>query len=268
MPERHAEERHALLLELLSRQQFASLDDMQRVTGASSPTVRRDLSLLERQGLLKRVRGGASPAAVSSTLDEAFDLRRRRNAREKGAIALAAADLVKSRSSILLNDGSTTLALAEELVSRAPSLWVATTGLNIGERLASVPSFEVIVIGGALRASSFGTSGPLATAAISQLSVDITFLSCDGADLDLGVRFNSLLDAEIAAAMAKQSQRVVVLADRSKIGQRAIAGSIGWTDVDMLITNEIDSNWRERLRREHLEVIEAQPSSTGNGSTA
>ncbi|MCV7318882.1 DeoR family transcriptional regulator [Mycolicibacterium confluentis] len=255
-----------MLLELLSRQQFASLDEMQRATGASPPTIRRDLTLLERQGLLKRVRGGASPVAVSSTLDEAFDLRRRRNAREKGAIALAAATLVTNRTSILLNDGSTTLALAEELAARAPSLWIATNGLNIGERLASVASFEVIVIGGALRASSFGTSGPLAAAAISQLSVDITFISCDGADLDLGVRSNSLQDAEIAAAMAKQARRVVVLADKSKIGQRAIAGTLGWSDVDILITNECDEQWRERLRDQRVEVIVAKPPAGANDS--
>ncbi|KUI27917.1 DeoR family transcriptional regulator [Mycobacterium sp. GA-2829] len=247
-----------MLLELLSRQQFASLDEMQRATGASLPTIRRDLTLLERAGLLKRVRGGASPVAVSSTLDEAFELRRRRNAREKGAIALAAAALVKNRTSVLLNDGSTTLALAEELAARAPSLWIATNGLNIGERLASVSSFEVIVIGGALRASSFGTGGPLATAAIAQLSVDVAFLSCDGADLDLGVRSNSLQDAEIAAAMAKRARRVVVLADSSKIGQRAIAGTVGWSDVDVLITNEIDEQWHDRLHDERVEVILAQ----------
>lgn len=259
MPERHAEERHALLLELLSRQQFASLDEMQRVTGASLPTVRRDLSLLERQGLLKRVRGGAAPVAVASTLDEAFELRRRRHAREKGAIAVAAADLVGNRSSLLLNDGSTTLALAEELAARAPSLWVATNGLNIGERLASVPEFEVIVIGGALRASSFGTAGPLATAAIAQLSVDTTFIGCDGADLELGVRFNSLQDAEIAAAMAKRAGRVVVLADGSKMGQRAIAGTVGWPEVDVLITNACDDEWRNRLGDHGVEVIIAKP---------
>ena len=259
MPERHPEERHALLLELLSRQQFASLDEMQRATGASPPTIRRDLTLLERQGLLKRVRGGASPVAVSSTLDEAFDLRRRRNARAKGAIALAAADLVMNRTSLLLNDGSTTLALAEELTARQPSLWIATNGLNIGERLASVSTFEVTVIGGALRASSFGTCGPLATAALSQLSVDSAFLSCDGADLDLGVRFNSLQDAEMAAAMARQARRVVVLADGSKIGQRAIAGTVGWSEVDVLITDACDAAWRERLHDAGVEVILAAP---------
>jgi DeoR/GlpR family transcriptional regulator of sugar metabolism len=262
VPERLAEERHALLLELLSRQKFASLDEMQRATGASLPTVRRDLSLLERQGLLKRVRGGAAPVAVASTLDEAFDLRRRRHAREKGAIAVAAADLVKNRSSVLINDGSTMLALAEELAARTPSLWIATNGLNIGERLASVSEFEVIVIGGALRASSFGTAGPLATAAIAQLSVDTTFIGCDGADLDLGVRFNSLQDAEIAAAMARQADRVVVLADGSKIGQRAIAGTVGWSDVDVLITNDCDDEWRSRLRDQGVDVVVAKPQGT------
>jgi DeoR/GlpR family transcriptional regulator of sugar metabolism len=255
VPELHAEERHSLLLELLSRQQFASIDDIQRATNASMPTIRRDLAQLEERGLLRRVRGGASPAAASSTLDEAFELRRRRNAREKGEIALAAANLVTPRSSLLLNDGSSTLALAEALASQQKPLWVATSGLNLGERLASVADVEVIVIGGALRASSFGTSGPLATSAISQLTVDTTFIGCDGIDLDLGVRFNSLLDAEIAAAMARQGRRVVVLADASKIGQRAIAGSTSWSDVDVLITNQLDADWRDHLQKQNVEVL-------------
>jgi DeoR family transcriptional regulator of aga operon/DeoR family fructose operon transcriptional repressor len=176
MADQHAEERTAHLLDLLSRQQFASVDDMQRATGASAPTIRRDLAVLEKRGLVRRVRGGASLTTSSSTLDEAFDLRRKRNAREKGAIALAASKLIDPPSSLLLNDGSTTLALAEELVSQAKPLWVATNGLNIGERLASVSAIEMVVIGGALRASSFGTSGPLATAALSQITVDTTFL--------------------------------------------------------------------------------------------
>jgi DeoR/GlpR family transcriptional regulator of sugar metabolism len=258
--DQHAEERYAHLLELLSRQQFASIDDMQRATSASAPTIRRDLALLEKRGLVKRVRGGASLTSSSSTLDEAFELRRRRSAREKGAIALAAATLIEPRSSLLLNDGSTTLALAEELVSQAQPVWVATSGLNIGERLASVQAIEVVVIGGALRASSFGTVGPLATAALSQLTVDTTFLGCDGIDLELGPRFNSLPDAEVAAAMVRQGRRVVVLADSSKIGQRSRAGSIGWSDIDILVTNQLGDEWQKRLRSAGVEVIETLPA--------
>lgn len=256
MPDQHAEERTAHLLELLSRQQFASIDDMQRATGVSAPTIRRDLVQLEKRGLVRRVRGGASLTTSSSTLDEAFDLRRKRNAREKGAIALAASKLIDPPSSLLLNDGSTTLALAEELVSQAKPLWVATNGLNIGERLASVSAIEMVVIGGALRASSFGTSGPLATAALSQITVDTTFLGCDGIDLELGPRFNSLLDAEVAAAMARQGRRVVVLADSAKVGQRSRAGSIDWSEVDVLVTNQLGRQWHEHLRAAQVEVIE------------
>jgi DeoR/GlpR family transcriptional regulator of sugar metabolism len=256
VPDQHAEERTAHLLDLLSRQQFASIDDMQRATGASAPTIRRDLAALEKRGLVRRVRGGASLTTSSSTLDEAFELRRKRNAREKGAIALAASKLVDPPSSLLLNDGSTTLALAEELVSQAKPLWVATSALNLGERLASVSAIEVVVIGGALRASSFGTSGPLATAALSQITVDTTFLGCDGIDLELGPRYNSLLDAEVAAAMARQGRRVVVLADGNKVGQRSRAGSIEWSDVDVLVTNQVGPEWQERLRAADVEVIQ------------
>src|SRR3954464_4336930 len=108
MADQHAEERTAHLLDLLSRQQFASIDDMRRTTGASAPTIRRDLALLEKRGMVRRVRGGASLMTSSSTLDEAFELRRKRNAREKGAIALAASKLIDPPASLLLNDGSTT----------------------------------------------------------------------------------------------------------------------------------------------------------------
>jgi DeoR/GlpR family transcriptional regulator of sugar metabolism len=112
------------------------------------------------------------------------------------------------------------------------------------------------VIGGALRASSFGTSGPLATAALSQITVDTTFLGCDGIDLELGPRYNSLLDAEVAAAMARQGRRVVVLADGSKVGQRSRAGSTDWSQVDVLVTNELDPEWQDRLRGADVEVIQ------------
>jgi DeoR family transcriptional regulator of aga operon/DeoR family fructose operon transcriptional repressor len=172
-------------------------------------------------------------------------------------MAVAAASLVRPREALLLNDGSSILALAEELASQGNPLWVATSGLNIGERLASVSSIEVVVVGGALRASSFGTSGLLATTAIAQLTVDTVFLGCDGIDLELGVRFNSLLDAEIAAAMARQGRRVVVLADGSKVGQRAIAGSVGWDAVDVLVTNALDATWHEFLDTVNVEVIQA-----------
>lgn len=99
----------------------------------------------------------------------------------------------------------------------------------------------------------------LATTAIAQLTVDTTFIGCDGADLEHGVRFNSLQDAEIAAAMARRARRVVVLADSSKLGQSAIAGAVGWSDVDVLITDACDDDWRARLADAGVQVVIAEP---------
>jgi len=142
---------------------------------------------------------------------------------------------------------------------------VGHLGVTGGDRTERGQGGELV--GGALRGSSFGTSGMLATTAIAQLTVDTTFIGCDGADLEHGVRFNSLQDAEIAAAMARRARRVVVLADSSKLGQSAIAGAVGWSDVDVLITDACDDDWRARLADAGVQVVIAEPPVRVTGPT-
>ncbi|GAA1018372.1 transcriptional regulator [Acrocarpospora pleiomorpha] len=252
--ERRAEERYAHVLELLARQETASLDEIQAVAAASPATVRRDLATLEGQGLIRRTRGGAALVPVASTLDETFTLRRRRNARDKGMIAVAAAGLIPTGSALFINDGSTTFALCEELAGRGDPLWVATTALNVAERLAGVGVFEVIVIGGTLRGSSFATSGPMATAALEQFTADFAVIGCDGLDLESGVRWNSLVDAEVAQVMVRRASRTIVVADSSKFGHRARVGTLNWDAVDDLVTDSITDEWSKHLESAGVRV--------------
>lgn len=242
------DERMAHILGLLARQSTASLAEIQAVTGASAPTVRRDLTALEEQGVVRRRRGGATLQRTGSPIDEAFDLRRRRNGRAKGAIAIAAAKLVRANTAIFLGDGSTATALAEVLVQRGHPLWVATTGLNIAQRLSTVIGMEVIVIGGQLRGSSFGTVGPLATGALANLRADMAFLVPDWLDLS-GPIFNSLADAEVAEQMARRSARTVILADSSKFGAGGTAQTLRWQQVDDVITESIDPALADRFAK-------------------
>lgn len=214
------DERMAHILDLLGRQSTASLGEIQAATGASAPTVRRDLSTLEAQGLLRRQRGGATLGVTANPIDEAFDLRRRRNARAKGAIAVTAAKLVGIRAAIFLGDGSTATALAEVLIQRGEPIWVATTAVNIAQRVSTVDRMEVVVVGGLLRGDSYGTVGPLAIATIANLRADLAFLVPDWLDLT-GPVFNNLADAEVALHMARRSARTIVLADSSKFAPGA-----------------------------------------------
>lgn len=241
------EERHAQILGLLARQTVASLADVQAATGASIATTRRDLTELANHGLVERTRGGARLIAQDSSLDESFGHRQHRHARAKGAIAQTAAELVQAGTAIFLNDGSTTFALAQALAHRKLKLWVATCALNIAELLARNGAIEVVVIGGSLRRTSFGTIGPLATNAIHQLHADIAFLGCDGVHIDAGVRSNSVYDAEIARTMAANADQTILVADSSKLGNKARSLIAPLAEIDHWITDRLDPEIRDQI---------------------
>lgn len=251
------EERVAHLLDLLYRQSSATNRELQAVTGASEVTIRRDLVALQREGLVRRTRGGAVLHATTSPTDEAFELRRRRNAAAKGALAVAAADLVTDHTVVLLGDGTTLFAFAEELARRRQPLLIATPAINLAARLAEVETFEVIVLGGQLRGASFGSVGPLTIAALKSIKADIAFVSPDRLGLD-GPIFNTFADAEVADAMAGRAARLVVMADSSKFAPGGSAILTPWERVDDLITEGVVPALADRLAEAAVQVTIAR----------
>lgn len=233
---------------------------MQAVTGASAVTIRRDLVALQREGLIRRTRGGARLQTTTSPTDEGFELRRRRNAAAKGAIAITAADLVQDHAVVLLADGTTLLALVEELARRRQPLLLATPAINLAARLAEVDTFEVIVLGGQLRGPSFGSVGPLTIAALKAIKADVAFVSPDRLDVD-GPIFNTFVDAEVADVMASRAARLVVLADSGKFAAGGSAMLTPWERVDDLITEAVDPALADRLAEADVRVTIA-PSGT------
>jgi DeoR/GlpR family transcriptional regulator of sugar metabolism len=251
-------ERRAQILGLLGRQASASLTDIQQVTGGSVATTRRDLSELAEEGLIERTRGGARLIPRDSSLDEEFGRRQQRHARAKGEIAKAAAELVPTGASLFLNDGSTTLALAQELTNRDLKLWIATSALNIAELLARNGANEVVVIGGSLRRTSFGTIGPLATNALDQLHADLAFVGCDGIHLEDGPRSNSIYDAEVARTMTTHADRTVLLADASKLGHPSRCLIAPWDQIDHWITDRLEQADQTQADRLPTTVTQVQ----------
>lgn len=254
------EERVAHLLDLLNRQSSATTREMQAVTGASAVTIRRDLMALQRQGLVRRTHGGASLQTSTSPIDETFALRRRRNAAAKGAIAIAAADLVADHTVVLIGDGTTPFALAEELCRRGQPLLLATPAINVAARLVDVETFEVIVLGGQLRGASFGSVGPLTMAALKAIRADIAFISPDRLDVD-GPVFNTFIDAEVAAAMAARAARLVVLADSTKFAPGGSAMLTPWQRVDDLVSEAIDPALADHLADAGVQVTIARSAA-------
>ena len=211
--------------------------------------------LLERLGLLARTRGGARAVQRHSTLEEEFEIRQSRDRREKRLIGQRAAELIEDNMTLFLTDGTTAYALAQCLVHR--HLTVVTGALNIAQLLAGSAGIEVIVVGGRLRATSFGTTGPLSVDTIRTLHADLAFVSPDGVTLEGGVRDFSLDDAASARAMSESASRTVVLATPAKIGLPARVKVLDWSQVDVLVGTRLPAEFAQGLVDRQVEVLGA-----------
>ncbi len=200
-------------------------------------------------------RGGARAIRRQSTLEEEFEIRQSRDRREKRLIGQRAAELLTDDMTVFVNDGTTAYALAQCLVGRR--LTVLTSALNIAELLAGSAATEVLVIGGRLRDTSFGTTGPMAADAIAALHADVALIGADGITLDGGVRAFSIDDAAVVRAMSANASKTVVLASPVKMGVEGRARMIDWSAVDELVTTALPAEFAVGLQKLGVHVTAA-----------
>ncbi|MEV0089362.1 DeoR/GlpR family DNA-binding transcription regulator [Saccharopolyspora sp. NPDC003752] len=241
--DRHA--RLSALLDLLGERGKVTVDEIAEELNASAATVRRDLDHLAEQQLLTRTRGGAVAQNISYDLPLRY--KAARNAREKGRIARAAAAMVAPGAVVGVNGGTTTTEIARSLVSRADigdsgertSLTIVTNALNIANELVVRPQVKIVVTGGVARPQSFELTGPLGTHLLEEITLDIVFLGVDAVDPSRGAFAHNEAEASINRLMTERADRVVVVADSSKLDRSAFAHICPVESIDMLLT---DSN--------------------------
>lgn len=232
------EERYQRIRALLASFTRLSTERIAKDLGVSRETARRDLVALEALGELRRVHGGV--VRNQPEAEPPFERRLKRHHREKRAIAKTAARLLDSGDTVFLDAGSTTLILAEELVSLS-GLTILTNGLEIAARLAAAGSAErgnrVIVLGGELMAGVPATCGATTVAEIGRYRADLALLSPVGVHPAEGASDFDLDEAAVAQAMGDAARRRVILADHSKIGLRSRRCFCPAERIDLLVTN-------------------------------
>lgn len=231
----NAPARRQLCLEHLAAQGEISVAELSRVAEVSEMTIRRDLEMLEREGLLKRVHGGAISRA-SRGYEPPFALRAGRDEDAKARIGRLAATLVSENETLVIDVGTTTLALAANLVG-ASGLTIVTPSLRAAEVLMADGELRVIVTGGITRAGERSLIGDLAERAFDELHCDTVFLGSGGVDVAAGVTEFNLEDTRVKRAALKSARRCVVLADASKLGKVALASVCPLERVDVLVTD-------------------------------
>lgn len=249
-----AQERQSHVLAMARREGRVGVSDLAAVLDVTAETVRRDLSVLEKAGLLRRVHGGAMPVervGVESGLAQ----RDLESTAEKDRIAAAALDQLPRGGSVVLDSGSTTARLAA-LLPDDLELTVVVNSPPVATLLAGRPQLTVVLVGGRVRPATLATVDGWAVAQLEQLTVDVAFLGTNGCSAARGLTTPDPAEAAVKAAMVAAARRSVVLADHTKMVTDHLVRFARLEQVDVVVTDTgLDAGTAAELAAAGPEVV-------------
>ncbi|WP_338892701.1 DeoR/GlpR family DNA-binding transcription regulator [Rhodococcus sovatensis] len=251
----YAEERQRSIAELITSCGRVSVADLSASYGVTTETVRRDLAVLDRLGVVRRVHGGAVPASALTVTEPGVGEREYIRAEQKDAIAAAALDyLPPSGGSAVLDAGTTTGRLAALLGDR--ELTVITNSVPIAARLALFGGVNLRMLGGRVRGTTQAAVGEEALTALAWLHVDVAFIGTNALSVGHGLSTPDSDEAAVKRAMVGSANHVVVLADSSKIGREHLVSFAHVDNIDVLVTDsDIDETDHKSLTDNGIEVV-------------
>jgi DeoR/GlpR family transcriptional regulator of sugar metabolism len=250
-----AEERRAILQRKLRDEGYVQVTELANEMGISGATIRRDIILLEKEGVCIRKRGGAVRASQGVTTEIPYATRRLRYLDEKSEIAKAALEFIENGNTILLDAGSTVYSLAL-LLHQRERLTVVTHDLNIAHKMAINQHINLICTGGIARENDYILEGAQVIDFIRTLRVDKTFIGVDAIHTDGTISNVNINEVPIKRAMIAAAEQVILLTDSSKFGTTGFAKVCDISDVDIIITDrKIEKNHLDFLKNRNVKFI-------------
>ena len=252
----YAEERYQRIVEKARTDGRVDVATLAALFDVTSETVRRDLTALERQGLLRRVHGGAIPVERLG-FEPGLASRVTARADEKERIAKAALAELPAEGVILLDAGTTTARLAEILPTDR-ELTVVTNALPVATTLSVRPNVAVHLIGGRLRARTLATVDDWALRQLADIYVDVAFIGTNGISIERGLTTPDPAEAAVKRAMIAAARRTVVLADHTKVGVDHFARFGSLDQIDVFITDSgVDEELADQIEAADVRVVRA-----------
>jgi len=250
--------RHREIVELVMQKGEASTADLCEPLGVSEMTIRRDLRELAKEGVLRRVFGGAV-SSLGRSYEPPWQIRSSRNLDAKKAIGQKAAELICDGDSIAFDVGTTTIEVVRALSNRQ-NLTILTSSLPIANEVVSKFSLDseirLILTGGVILPTELSMTGAIPQRVYGDLHVDKAFIGIGGVSLEDGLTEYNLEDALVKKALVASAGKIIVLADGSKIGRTTFAAVAPLSRVDTVITDSTAPlQVIESLRQKGIHVV-------------
>jgi DeoR/GlpR family transcriptional regulator of sugar metabolism len=255
------ERRQQAILEELERSGSVTVAALSRSLEVSDMTVRRDLEELSARNLLRKVHGGAVPVPKAAA-EPHFVQKQKLHRAEKRAIARAALEFVKDGDTVAFSAGTTTWQIAEALTRDRSSLTFITNSTNIALTLQENGWENIVLSGGMFRTPSDALVGPFADRTLRTLNADVLFLGVHGIHPDAGLTTPNVAEAETDGRLVEAAQKVVVVADHSKVGVVALAKIAPLSKVDVFVTSAAaDEEILHQIELAGVKVVVAEPEA-------
>ncbi|THB81704.1 MAG: DeoR/GlpR transcriptional regulator [Desulfobacteraceae bacterium] len=252
-----AKQRKLKILELIREEGSARVRNLSKLFSVSEPTIRQDLEKLESEGFITRIHGGAFLKSVPQ-LVQTMTLEHLENMDKKRLIGQTAAGFVEHGETIILDAGSTTTEMIEELTLKE-NLKILTNALNIVLRLGALPNCTVFSSGGQFKPPTLSLTGEKAADFFTDVYASKLFLATGGISFDAGLTYPGFNDLYVKKAMIKAAKEVFLLADASKIGKVSFASLGGLDLIDYFITDSsIKDEDHQRFQDMGVKVIIAK----------
>lgn len=251
-----AEERRKEILSQLRKKNRLTVKELSHFLNVSEATLRTDLNIMEKNGLLTRTHGGAVLNDVIHT-KHSFSERSSKNNELKKTITNKAAPFIQDKSSIILDASTTALELARYLKESDLRLTVITNGLTTALELKENPNINVILLGGIARMGSMSLEGQLGKAILDQINIDMMFTSASGFTVKEGLTDFNVYEVELKKLMVEKAEKVIALIDHTKVGTSSIATFASIDQIDVIVTDkDLPEEMKTSLVHANVEVVD------------
>jgi len=256
-------DRKQKIIEILQENNSVKILNLSKDLKVTRETIRKDLYDLEKEGLIKKIHGGA--ILDSSNHETDYERRKLNQEDAKKGIAKEAIQHIEDGDIIYLDYGSTTFFLAKELCKSNKNITVVTNTIPIVNLLLHKETINLVILGGMVRKNEDSLFGPFASNNIKTIYVDMGFFGCGGIDSLSGITNHHIGETEISKEMLSHCKNKIILADNSKFGIMAFNQTVEFSDVDIIITDkEIeDEDIQSEISKYNVEVVVAREMDGG-----